>query len=75
MFRIPWGEPRVSDSSARRRHRAHATDDPDIRLVKLDPSAAEVWLTSGAVGFAFELVKSKLTGDQPDMGDHFTVTF
>ncbi|MDO8884982.1 MAG: pyridoxamine 5'-phosphate oxidase family protein [Pseudotabrizicola sp.] len=50
-------------------------DDPDIRLVKLTPSAAEVWLTSGALGFAFELVKSKVTGEQPDMGEHFSLAF
>lgn len=50
-------------------------DDPDIRLIRLSPAMAEVWLTSGALGFAFELVKSKLTGKQPDMGEHFSLTF
>lgn len=50
-------------------------DDPAIRLVKLVPATAEVWLTSGALGFAFELVKSKVTGEQPDMGEHFSLTF
>lgn len=50
-------------------------DDPDIRLIKLTPAMAEVWLTSGALGFAFELVKSKVTGEQPDMGEHFSLTF
>ena len=50
-------------------------DDPDLRLVKLVPSTAEVWLTSGALGFAFELVKAKVTGKQPDMGEHFTLAF
>ncbi|MDT8857382.1 pyridoxamine 5'-phosphate oxidase family protein [Paracoccaceae bacterium Fryx2] len=50
-------------------------DDPDIRLVRMVPKSGEVWLTSGALGFAFELVKSKITGDQPDMGDHFALTF
>ncbi|NEX47786.1 pyridoxamine 5'-phosphate oxidase family protein [Pseudotabrizicola algicola] len=50
-------------------------DDPDIRLIRLVPTEAEVWLTSGGMGFAFELVKSKLTGKQPDTGEHFSVTF
>ncbi|MDO9526391.1 MAG: pyridoxamine 5'-phosphate oxidase family protein [Gemmobacter sp.] len=50
-------------------------DDPDIRLVKMIPNTGEVWLTSGALGFAFELVKSKVTGKQPDMGEHFSLTF
>jgi general stress protein 26 len=50
-------------------------DDPDIRLIKLTPSVAEVWLTSGALGFAFELAKAKVTGKHPDMGEHFSLTF
>lgn len=50
-------------------------DDPDIRLIRVAPATAEVWLTSGALGFAFELVKSKVTGKQPDMGEHFSLTF
>lgn len=50
-------------------------DDPDIRLIRVIPTAAEVWLTTGALGFAFELAKSKLTGKQPDMGEHFSLAF
>lgn len=50
-------------------------DDPDIRLIRLVPAEAEIWLTSGGLGFAFELVKSKLTGKQPDVGEHFSLTF
>lgn len=50
-------------------------DDPDIRLIRLVPTEAEVWLTPGGLGFAFELVKSKLTGKQPDMGEHFSLAF
>ena len=50
-------------------------DDPDIRLIKLTPAMAEVWLTSGGLGFAFEIAKSKLTGKEPDMGEHFSLKF
>ena len=50
-------------------------EDPDIRLIRLVPTEAEIWLTSGGLGFAFELVKSKLTGKQPDAGEHFSLTF
>lgn len=50
-------------------------EDPDIRLIRLVPTDAEVWLTSGGLGFAFELVKSKVTGKQPDAGEHFSLTF
>ncbi|MFN4154614.1 MAG: pyridoxamine 5'-phosphate oxidase family protein [Paracoccaceae bacterium] len=50
-------------------------EDPDIRLIRLVPTEAEVWLTSGGLGFAFELVKSKLTGKQPDTGEHFSLSF
>ncbi|MFN3722219.1 MAG: pyridoxamine 5'-phosphate oxidase family protein [Paracoccaceae bacterium] len=52
-----------------------SVDDPDIRLIRMTPANAEVWLTSGALGFAFELVKSKVTGDKPDMGEHFSLSF
>lgn len=52
-----------------------SVDDPDIRLIRMTPATAEVWLTSGALGFAFELVKSKVTGDKPDMGDHYNLSF
>ena len=50
-------------------------EDPDIRLIRLTPTDAEIWLTTGGLGFAFELVKSKLTGKQPDMGEHFSLAF
>ena len=48
-------------------------DDPDIRLIRMTPASAEVWLSSGGLGFAFELEKSKVTGKQPDMGEHFSL--
>ena len=50
-------------------------DDPDIRLIRMDPTEAEVWATNGNLGFIVQLAKSKLTGEKPDMGEHFTVSF
>lgn len=48
-------------------------DDPDIRLLKLSIGSAEVWTTTGGIGFVVQLAKSKITGAQPDIGDHFTL--
>lgn len=50
-------------------------DDPDIRLIRVTPSEAEVWINKGSVGFAWEIAKARMSGDKPDMGEHFTVTF
>lgn len=50
-------------------------NDPDIRLVRMVPTEAEVWATQGALGFIVQVAKSKITGEEPDMGDHFKVTF
>ena len=49
--------------------------DDDLRLLKLTLSAAEVWATTGKLGFLYEVAKSKVTGVKPDMGDHFEVSF
>lgn len=50
-------------------------DDPDVRLLRLAPATAEFWTTSGAVGFMFQIAKANLTGGEPDIGDHFRLTF
>lgn len=49
--------------------------DPDIQLMRLDLTAAEVWLTGGSLRFLYEIAKSKITGNQPDMGRHFSLNF
>ncbi|PZO66389.1 MAG: general stress protein [Paracoccus denitrificans] len=49
--------------------------DPDIRLLRFDISSAEVWATTGGIGFLYQVAKAKITGDEPDMGEHFEVTF
>ncbi|MDO5706313.1 MAG: pyridoxamine 5'-phosphate oxidase family protein [Paracoccus sp. (in: a-proteobacteria)] len=50
------------------------TDD-DVRLLRLDLSEAEVWATGGGLGFLFQVAKSKVTGEKPDMGEHFELRF
>ncbi len=50
-------------------------DDPDIRLLRLEPKTAEVWATKGSIGFMVQIAKANLTGNEPDAGDHFTVQF
>ena len=49
--------------------------DPDLRLLRLSISQAEVWATGGTMSFLYEIAKSKLTGAKPDMGEHFQVSF
>lgn len=45
-------------------------DDPDVRLIRCEVSRAEAWETTGAVGFAMQMVKAQVTGDAPDLGRH-----
>ena len=49
--------------------------DPDVRLLKFRVQSAEVWTTTGGLGFLYEVAKANLTGAKPDMGDHFTLNF
>ncbi|SNR42693.1 pyridoxamine 5'-phosphate oxidase family protein [Puniceibacterium sediminis] len=49
--------------------------DDDIRLIRMTPTTAEVWATTGAAGFVYELVKSRVTEDKPDMGEHGVIRF
>lgn len=48
-------------------------DDPDVQLMRMTLSEAEVWATGGSVSFLFQIAKSKVTGDKPDMGEHYTL--
>lgn len=49
--------------------------DPEVCILALSPADAEVWLppTSG-VQVAFNVVRAQVTGEQPDMGSHVTLT-
>lgn len=49
--------------------------DPDVQLMRMDLNEAEVWVTGGSAGFLYQIAKSKVTGDKPDLGDHFTMSF
>jgi len=46
-------------------------DDPNVRIIELTPSLAELWdgPSSSAVA-AFEIAKSKLTGEKPNLGEN-----
>ena len=49
--------------------------DADVQLLCLDLSEAEVWVTDGGLSFLYQVARSKVTGDKPDMGQHFSLTF
>ncbi len=49
-------------------------DDPDVRLIRFDLRSAEAWETTGTVGFAYQMIKAKVTGNQPDLGRHIVYT-
>ncbi len=49
-------------------------DDPDIRMLAFHIGTGEVWVTpQSGLRFMFNIAKAKVTGDEPDMGDHFTL--
>jgi general stress protein 26 len=46
-------------------------DDPNVRVLVVTPSLAELWDgPSSSVVAAFEIVKAKVTGDKPDLGEN-----
>ena len=49
--------------------------DPDVQLVRMDLDRAEFWLTGGALSFLYQIAKSKVTGQKPDMGEHGEISF
>ncbi|KGJ09722.1 pyridoxamine 5'-phosphate oxidase family protein [Paracoccus sphaerophysae] len=49
--------------------------DEDVRMLKLKLSTAEVWATTGGLGFLYEVARSKVTGAKPDMGDQYEIAF
>ncbi len=49
--------------------------DEDIQLLRFDLSEAEAWVTGGSLSFIYQIAKSKVTGDKPDMGEHFSLSF
>lgn len=49
--------------------------DPDVTLVRFDLREAEVWTTSGTLGFLYEIAKAQVTDDKPDTGTHGRLNF
>lgn len=50
--------------------------DPDVRLLEFRLTEGEAWLTStSGLRFLYEVAKAKLTGEEPDMGEHVELTF
>lgn len=51
-------------------------DDPALILIKVTPSTAEYWDSSSSkMVTAFKMLKSIVTGDKPDMGEHDKLNF
>jgi general stress protein 26 len=50
-------------------------DDPNVCVLRLEPERAELWDgPASSVVAAFELAKSRLTGDKPNLGENRKVT-
>jgi general stress protein 26 len=50
-------------------------DDPDVRVLCVEPVTAELWDgPSSAAAAAFEFVKARVTGEEPDLGENRKVT-
>lgn len=49
--------------------------DEDVQLLRFDLADAEVWVTGGSLSFLYQMAKAKITGDKPDMGEHFSLGF
>lgn len=49
--------------------------DEDIQLLRFDLDTAEIWVTGGSLGFLYQIARSKLTGEKPDLGEHITLTY
>jgi general stress protein 26 len=50
-------------------------DDPDLRLLRFSLAQAEIWSTTGGLGFLYQVAKANVTGDEPDIGEHFRLSF
>lgn len=49
-------------------------ENPDNVVIRVHADSAEYWDSPGGVGVVLGVLKAKLTGDKPDVGDHGTVT-
>jgi general stress protein 26 len=50
-------------------------DDPNVRVLRLDPAMAELWDgPASSVVAAFEFAKARLTGEKPNLGENRKTT-
>jgi len=55
---------------------AEGREDSDVVLLKLNPTEAAVWASTGnPLKFAWEIAKANLGDDQPDVGIHTFIKF
>ncbi|GGL62068.1 pyridoxamine 5'-phosphate oxidase family protein [Wenxinia marina] len=50
-------------------------DDPNVELIRMDLTEAEVWLTDGNAKFLYEMAKANVSGAKPDVGAHDHLRF
>ncbi len=50
-------------------------ENPDNVVIRVQADSAEYWDTPGGVGIVLGILKAKVTGDKPQVGDHGTVDF
>lgn len=50
-------------------------EDPDLRLLKFSITEAEIWNSTGGLGFLYQIAKANLTGTKPDIANHFLLRF
>lgn len=50
-------------------------ENPDNVVIRVRADSVEYWDTPGGVGIVLGIVKAKLTGGKPQLGDHGTVEF
>jgi general stress protein 26 len=54
---------------------AGGPDDPNVRVLCVEPSLAELWDgPGGTLATAFEFAKARLTGNKPNLGENRKVT-
>lgn len=50
--------------------------DDDVRLLQMRLSDAEVWATNpSSLVFLYQVAKANATGEKPDIGEHFRLSF
>lgn len=48
-------------------------ENPDNVVIRVKADTAEYWDTPGGIGIVLGVLKAKVTGDKPDVGEHGTV--